>query len=110
MLITEATGCGKSFLASALGNRTSYQGYKVAYFNHQELLNKIKKARLEGINLKFFEKLAKTDLLILDDFGLSTFGQQRCLYLMELTEDRHTRLTTIIASQLPIASWCDLFA
>lgn len=110
VLITGATGCGKSFLASALGNRACMQGYKVAYFNLQKLLIKIKMARLEGTNLKFFEKLAKTDLLILDDFGLTTFGQQHCLDLMELTEDRHARRATIIASQLPVASWYDLFA
>lgn len=110
VLITGATGCGKSFLASALGNRACMQGYKVAYFNLQKLLIKIKMARLEGTNLTFFEKLAKTDLLILDDFGLTTFGQQHCLDLMELTEDRHARRATIIASQLPVASWYDLFA
>lgn len=110
VLITGATGCGKSFLASALGNRACMQGYKVAYFNLQKLLIKIKMARLEGTTLKFFEKVAKTDLLILDDFGLTTFGQQHCLDLMELTEDRHARRATIIASQLPVASWYDLFA
>jgi DNA replication protein DnaC len=110
VLITGATGCGKSFLASALGNRACMQGYKVAYFNLQKLLIKIKMARLEGTTLTFFEKIAKTDLLILDDFGLTTFGQQHCLDLMELTEDRHARRATIIASQLPVASWYDLFA
>jgi len=110
VVITGATGCGKSFLASALGNRACMQGHKVAYFNLQKLLIKIKMARVEGTTLKFFEKLAKTDLLILDDFGLSTFNQQQCLDLMELTEDRHARKATIIASQLPVASWYDLFA
>ena len=110
VLITGATGCGKSFLASALGNRACMQGYKVAYFNLQKLLIKIKMARVEGTILKFFEKLAKTDLLILDDFGLTTFNQQHCLDLMELMEDRHARKATIIASQLPVASWYDLFA
>ncbi len=64
-------------------------------------------ARLEGTNLKFFEKLANTDLLILDDFGLTTFGQQHSL---DLTEDRHACRATIIASKLPVASWYDLFA
>lgn len=110
VLITGATGCGKSFLASALGNRACMQGYKVAYFNLQKLLIKIKMARVEGTNLRFFEKIAKTDLLILDDFGLAPFSQQHCLDLMELTEDRHARRATIIAAQLPVASWYDLFA
>ncbi|MEX0680119.1 MAG: IS21-like element helper ATPase IstB, partial [Balneolales bacterium] len=110
VLITGATGCGKSFLASALGHQACNQGYKVAYFNLQKLLIKIKMARVEGTLLKFFDKLAKTDLLILDDFGLTPLGQQHCLDLMELTEDRHGRRSTIIASQLPVASWYDIFA
>lgn len=110
VVITGATGCGKSFLASALGNRACMQGYKVAYYNLQKLLKQFKMARVEGTILKFFEKIAKTDLLILDDFGLSTFNQQHCLDLMELIEDRHARRATIIASQLPVASWYDLFA
>lgn len=109
VLISGATGCGKSFLASALGNRACMQGYKVGYFNLQKLLIKIKMARVEGSILKFFDKLAKMDLLILDDFGLSHFSQQHCLDLMELTEDRHSRKSTIIASQLPVASWYDVF-
>jgi DNA replication protein DnaC len=86
------------------------QGYKVAYFNLQKLLIKINMARVEGTTLKFFEKIAKLDLLILDDLGLTAFGQQHCLDLMELTEDRHAQRATIIASQLPVASWYDLFA
>lgn len=110
VLITGATGCGKSFLASALGNRACMQGCKVGYFNLQKLLINIKMARVEGTILKFFEKMAKTDLLILDDFGLTPLGPQHCLDLMELTEDRHARRATIIASQLPVASWYDLFA
>lgn len=110
VLITGPTGCGKSFLASALGYRACSQGRKVTYVNLQKLLIKIKMARIEGTNLKFFEKLAKTDLLILDDFGLTPLGQQHCLDIMELTEDRHARRATIIVSQLPVASWYDIFA
>src|SRR5690606_13245751 len=71
VLITGATGCGKSFLASALGHHACVQGFKVAYFNTQKLMLKTKMARLEGTVYKFFEKLSKTNLLILDDFGLT---------------------------------------
>lgn len=110
VLITGATGVGKSFLASALGNRACMQGYKVAYFNLQKLLITIKMARVQGSSLKFFDKLAKLDLLILDDFGLTHLPQQHCLDFMELTEDRHARRSTIIASQLPVANWYDVFA
>jgi len=108
ILITGATGCGKSFLSSALGHQGCMQGYKVAYYNAQKLLMKTKLTRVEGTAFKFFEKLSKTDLLILDDFGLTHLDRQQQLDLMELVEDRHAKKATIIASQLPVASWYDI--
>jgi DNA replication protein DnaC len=108
VLISGATGCGKSFLASALGHQACAQGYKVAYYNVQKLLLRTKMARLDGTIYKFLERLSKTDLLILDDFGLTHLEQQQRLDLMEIIEDRHARASTIIASQLPVASWYDV--
>jgi DNA replication protein DnaC len=108
VLITGATGCGKSFMASALGHQACVQGYKVAYFNVQKLMVKTKLSRLDGTVFKFFEKLAKTDLLILDDFGLTHLDKQQQIDLMELMEDRHGTKATIIASQLPVGSWYEI--
>ncbi|MCJ8166066.1 IS21-like element helper ATPase IstB [Pontibacter sp. E15-1] len=107
VLISGATGCGKSFLAWALGHQACAQGYKVAYYNVQKLLLRTKMARLDGTIYKFLERLSKMDLLILDDFGLTHLEQQR-LDLMEIIEDRHAKASTIIASQLPVASWYDV--
>jgi DNA replication protein DnaC len=75
VLITGATGCGKSFLASAFGYQACAQGYRVAYYNFQKLLMKTKIARKDGTIYKFFETTSKTDLLIIDDFGLSHLDQ-----------------------------------
>jgi len=108
VLITGSTGCGKSFLASALGHHACAQGHKVAYYNVQKLLLKTKISRIEGTILKFFEFISKTDLLILDDFGLTHLEQQQQLDLMEMIEDRHGTSSTIIASQLPVSSWYDV--
>ena len=108
VLITGASGCGKSFIASALGHQACRQGYKVAYFNLQKFLLRTKMARLEGTITKFFEKLVKTDLVIIDDFGLTYLEQQQRIDLMETVEDRHGKNAFIIASQLPVANWYDI--
>nr|WP_312717054.1 ATP-binding protein [Sphingobacterium multivorum] len=108
ILISGATGCGKSFLSSALGHHACTQGYKVMYFNLQKLLLKTKMARREGTLHKLMDRISKTDLLIVDDFGLVNLDQQQRLDLMEIIEDRHAKASTIIASQLPVASWYDV--
>lgn len=108
ILITGATGCGKSFLASALGHQACGQGKTVLYFNTQKLLMKTKMARIDGSFLKLFAKLAKADLLILDDFGLAHLDRKQQMDLMEIIEDRHAKASTIIASQLPVGSWYDI--
>lgn len=108
VLISGASGCGKSFLASALGHHACAQGYKVAYYNLQKLFIRTKMARLDGSIYKFFEKTAKTDLLIIDDFGLAHFDRQQRLDMMEMIEDRHGKKSTIIASQLPVTNWYDV--
>ena len=105
ILITGATGCGKSFTASALGHRACSQGTKVLYYNIQKLLVQTKMARIDGSIFKLFDKIAKAGLLILDDFGLIHLDKQQQMDLMEIIEDRHGKSSTIIASQLPIASW-----
>ena len=108
ILITGATGCGKSFIASALGHHACSQGKRVMYANVQKLLMQTKMARLDGSFLKLFEKIAKTNLLILDDFGLSHLDQSQQMDLMEIIEDRHGKSSTIIASQLPVGSWYEI--
>ena len=108
ILVTGAAGCGKSFLVSALGHQACAQGFSVGYFNVQKLLLRAKMARVEGTILKFFDKLAKTNLLILDDFGLTHLEGQQQLDLMKIIEDRHGKASTIIASQLPVANWFDI--
>lgn len=108
VLITGSTGCGKSFLASALGHQACSQGNKVLYFNTQKLLMQTKMSRIDGSFLKLFEKLGKANLLILDDFGLSHLDKQQQMDLMEIVEDRHNVSSTIIASQLPVGSWYEV--
>ncbi len=100
-----ARGCGKSYLACALGYSACAHGFRVAYFNMQKLLVRCMIARAAGQASKFFDALRRKDLLIIDDFGLVPVETQHRMDLMEIIEDRHSRAATIIASQLPVASW-----
>jgi len=109
VLISGSAGVGKSFLVSALGLHACVQGHSVEYSNFQKLMLRSRMARVEGTILKFFDKLAKTKLLILDDFGLTHLDNQQQLDLMDIIEDRHGCASTIIASQLPVANWYDVF-
>lgn len=108
VLITGATGCGKSFIASALGHHACQLGYKVCYFNTQKLLIKTKMARLDGTIHKYLDSLSKAQLLIMDDFGLIHLEKQQQIDMMEIIEDRHGKNATIIASQLPVSNWYDI--
>lgn len=110
VIITGAAGCGKSFLASALGFQACKQGYTVAYHNMQKLLTKLKMARLDGSIIKLFDKLAKTQVLIIDDFGLTALQGQQQTDFLEIIEDRHAKQATVIVSQLPVASWFEVIS
>jgi len=81
----------------------------VMYFNTQKLITRTKTERLEGTILKFFDKIAKCKLLILDDFGMTKLQGQQQLDMLEIIEDRHSKASTIIASQLPVSNWYEVF-
>ena len=105
ILITGPTGVGKSFIGSALGHLACEHGHKVLYRITGRLLGSLKKSKRDGSYLKMLSKLYKTDLLILEDFGLSMFDNESRLALLDIMEDRHGRKSTIFLSQLPVASW-----
>jgi DNA replication protein DnaC len=84
------------------------QGSKVLYFNARKLLVQTKMVRLDGSIFKLFQRIAKADLLILDDFGLAHLDKKQQMDLMEIIEDRHANRSTIIASQLPVKNWYEI--
>jgi len=108
VIITGATGVGKSHLASALGNQACIRGYKTIYCNLGKLLNMLKMKRSDGSFLRELVRLERQDLIILDDFGLAQLDTQNRLDLLEIIEDRHGRKSTIITSQLPVNKWHDI--
>ena len=105
LIITGATGVGKSFLASAIGHRACMLGYKTMYFNTRKLFHALHAAQADGTYLKVISKIEKQDLLILDDFGLHPLDLNARQALLEIIEDRHQKRSTIITSQLPVSSW-----
>lgn len=108
VIITGAAGTGKSWLATALGHQACMLGFKVRYYNVLKLFEQITMARMEGTIARFFNRIAETDLLIIDDFGIRSLDKQQMLDFLELMEDRHARKSTIMASQLPVANWYDM--
>jgi len=108
LIITGPTGSGKSFVASALGNQACNKGYTTLYFSTGKLFQKLSIDRADRSHLKLIDKIAKADLLILDDFGLWPLNQQARLDLLEIIEDRHGKKSTLIASQIPVKEWFDI--
>ncbi len=106
--VTGATGCGKSYLASAIGQQACLMGYKTIYVSMSKLMAQLKQAKAQGSNIKYLDNLSKHKLLIIDDFGLSCLDRMQSLDFMEIIEDRHGKSSTILVSQLPMADWYDL--
>jgi len=107
VLITGPTGCGKSWLACALGNQACRQGLSVRYIRVAKLLEELRIAHADGTYVKLLNQLAKQELLILDDFGLDTSLPSDQRDLLEIIEDRHKLKSTLITSQLAIKHWHD---
>jgi len=105
VLITGPTGCGKTYLGCVLATQACRHGLSVRYFRTSRLLESLSIAHGDGRFAKLIQQLAKTDLLVLDDWGLEkmTLGQRNDL--LEIMEDRHGLRATLITSQLPIDQW-----
>jgi DNA replication protein DnaC len=108
LLISGPTGCGKTFLACALAHKACREGYSAYYTRAPRLFQEVAFAKGDGRYGKLLATFAKTDLLVLDDWGLTKLTDEHRHDLLEVLEDRHGLHSTLIASQLPVDRWHDI--
>lgn len=99
------TGTGKTFLACALGHAACRQGLSVRYWRLPRLFETLRIAHGDGSYARLLTSMAKTDLLILDDWGLQKPATQERNDLLEVLEDRYGKRATLVTSQLPVKNW-----
>jgi len=107
VLVTGPTGVGKSYIASAIGQAACRRRQRVLYRRVPRLFDELALARADGSYAKLLARLAKTDVLILDDLGLGTLTEAQRHDLLEVMEDRYGSRSTVVTSQLPVAKWHD---
>jgi DNA replication protein DnaC len=105
VIITGLTGCGKTYVASALGNAACRQGHTVRYYRVSQLLSDLAIARADGTHAKLFGSICKAKLLILDDWGLVPCTQGESREILDLVEERYNISSCIIVSQIPVDHW-----
>jgi DNA replication protein DnaC len=110
LIITGPTGVGKSYIACAIANRACRMKYSVRYFGCGTLLSAMTLARADGSYPSLLRRLEKTDLLVIDDWGIYPFAQESARDLFEIMEDRSHKGSVIVVSQIPVEGWYDMIA
>jgi len=108
LILTGATGVGKTFIACALANKACREGFSAFYARAPRFYYDLAIAKADGSYPKFFSKLAKTQLLVLDDLGVSPMTDPERRNLLEVIEDRNESASTLVASQLPLEKWFEI--
>jgi DNA replication protein DnaC len=108
VFITGPTGVGKSYLACALAQKACRQGYSALYLRLPKLFADLGLAKGDGRYAKLLSTLAKTNLLVLDDWGLSKLNKEQQRDFLEIIEDRYELQSTVMTSQLPVSHWHEI--
>jgi DNA replication protein DnaC len=107
VVLTGATGVGKTYLACALAQQACRLGYRVLYRRAPRLFDELTLARADGTYPRLLARFARMDVLVLDDWGLAPVRDLERRDLLEIMEDRHGLRSTIWTSQIPVAQWHD---
>ncbi len=107
VLITGPCGVGKTWIGCALAHKACRDGHTARYLRLPRLLEDLTIARADGRYLKLLRDFAKTDLVLIDDFGLASLNDDARRDLLEILDDRHGRKSTLVTSQLPVENWHD---
>jgi DNA replication protein DnaC len=105
LLITGPTGVGKTWISCALVHKACRSGYTAQYRRLSRLFDELSYAHADGRYPQLMKKLARTDVLLLDDWGLAKLTAPQRRDLLEVLDDRHNRRSTLITSQLPVEHW-----
>jgi DNA replication protein DnaC len=110
VIVTGATGVGKTYLACALGQLGCRLGLRVLYRRVPRLFEELALAHADGSYTRLLARFAKADVLVLDDWGLVPMNEQQRQDVLEILEDRHGARSTVVTSQLPVENWHDYIA
>jgi len=107
VVLTGPTGVGKTYLACALAQQACRRGYRALYRRVPRLFDELTLARADGSYPRLLARLARIDVLVLDDWGLAPLADVERRDLLEIIEDRHGHRSTVVISQIPVAKWHD---
>ena len=105
VIINGPTGVGKTWIACALAQKACREGYTALYLRLPRLFEDLSLAHGDGRFTRLMAGFAKTDLIILDDWGLAKFTGEQRRDLLELLDDRHGNRSTLVTSQVPVEHW-----
>ena len=107
VIVTGKTGVGKSYLACALAQQACRKGYRAIYRRTSRLFDELRLAHADGTYPRLLARLARADVLVIDDWGLAALNDGERRDLLEIMEDRYALKSTIWTSQLPVDAWHD---
>jgi DNA replication protein DnaC len=110
ILITGATGTGKTYVACALAQQACRKGFRAVYRRAPRLFDELRLAHADGTYVRLLARLARVDVLVIDDFAIAPVTDVERRHLLELLDDRHDTRSTIVTSQLAPADWHDYLA